>query len=100
MPPHDILPFLLATTAMLSVAGILILRPLTKRIGDMIELKARAKHPDPQLNSEDMTRLTDVVSRLTDRIESLEERQDFAERLLSGPDRSSARKPLREPLDG
>jgi hypothetical protein len=92
----------MAMTLMLSIAGVLILRPLTKRIGDMIELRAKAKHPHPdhQINSEDMERLTDVVSRLTDRIESLEERQDFAERLLYSDERATQRSRSREPLDG
>jgi hypothetical protein len=87
-------------TLIVSVAGVLILRPLTRRLGDMLEAKSRAKHQAPQLNSAELNRLTDVVSRLTDRIESLEERQDFAERLLASQDRSTSPRHLHHRSDG
>jgi hypothetical protein len=78
--PDVIAPFVITMTLILSVAGVFILRPLTKRIGDLIEATAREKRVRP--TNEEVDRLTEVVSRLTDRIETLEERQDFAERIL------------------
>jgi len=87
-------------TAILSVAGIIILRPLIRRMGDGMDSRARAKHKQPELSSEDIARLTDVMGRLTDRIESLEERQDFTERLLADHDRAPARARLRDPAEG
>ena len=100
MPPGDIAPFILAMTAILSIAGIIILRPLTRRLGEAMDLKARAKHKQPELSGEDIARLTDVMGRLTDRLESLEERQDFTERLLADQDRAPARARLRDPAEG
>ncbi len=100
IPPYDVAPFILAMTLILSVAGIIILRPLTKRLGNMMELKSRAKHQEPGISSEDVARLTDVMSRLTDRIESLEEKQDFTERLLAAHDRAPAQARLRDPSEG
>ncbi|HSG80666.1 MAG TPA: hypothetical protein VLC48_00330 [Gemmatimonadota bacterium] len=99
MPEHDVLPFLLGLSLIVSVAGVLILRPLTKRLGDTLDAKLRAKHQVPQLNNAELNRLTDVVSRLTDRIESLEERQDFTERLMASHDRAATHKKLHGPSD-
>jgi hypothetical protein len=87
-------------TAILSVAGIIILRPLTRRLGDALEAKSRAKHKQPELSGEEIARLTDVMGRLTDRIESLEERQDFTERLLSDQKRAPAQARLRDTAEG
>ena len=97
MPPSDLAPFIIAITLTLSVAAVFILRPLTKRLGDVIELKARERQARPQVSSEEIARVTHVVSRLADRIELLEERQDFAERLLSSREESAAQGRLREP---
>lgn len=82
---------------MLCTAGVIILRPLTKRLGDRFE---RERQAQSQLPSQEIARLTEVVSRLTDRIESLEDRQEFAERLLESLDRSDARARLRDSTQG
>ena len=82
MPPSDVAPLIIAMTLILSVTGIIILRPLARRLGDLIELRARAKDKQPELQNEQVERLTEMVSQLTDRLESMEERQEFAERLL------------------
>lgn len=90
MPPHDIAPLIIGMTLILSVSGIIILRPLAKRLGDLIELRTRAKEKQPEIDSEQLDRLTELVGRLTDRLESLEERQEFAERLLMDTDAAPA----------
>lgn len=96
MPPHDLAPFLLGMTLMLCTAGVIILRPLTKRLGDSIQARNRERAARSQLPSADVERLTEVVNRLTDRIESLEERQEFSERLLDSLDRTESRGRLRD----
>lgn len=96
MPASDLAPFMLAMTLILCTAGVIILRPLTKRLGDSIEARHRERAAQSQLPSAEIDRLTEVVSRLTDRIESLEERQEFAERLLDSLERPEARARLRD----
>lgn len=98
MPPWDLAPLIMGVTVTLSIAGVLILRPLAKHLGKTIEMRARARYERPQLSTEDIARLTDAVGRLADRIEALEDRQDFTERLLDRrqPD---ARAKLAEPSD-
>ncbi len=97
MPPHDLAPFLLGMTLMLCTAGVIILRPLTKRLGDSLAARHREREAQSQLPGPEVARLTEVVSRLADRIESLEERHDFAERLLDSLARPEARARLRDP---
>lgn len=89
-------PLILGVTITLSAAGVLILRPLAKRLGDLIEATAQNKRAESK--NEELTRITEVVGRLTDRIENLEERLDFNERVLSSLDRPGARR-LANPPD-
>jgi hypothetical protein len=97
MPPHDLAPFMLGMTLILCAAGVIVLRPLTKRLGDLIEARNRERAAQSQLPGAEIARLTEVVNRLTDRIESLEERQDFSERLLDSLEGPDARGRLRDP---
>jgi hypothetical protein len=96
MPPWDVAPLIMGVTVTLAVAGVLILRPLAKHIGKILEMRAHQRYERPQLSDEGIARLTDAVGRLADRMEALEERQDFTERLLDArqPD---ARAKLVEP---
>jgi hypothetical protein len=96
MPPYDVLPVVLGMTLMLCTAGVLILRPLTKRLGDLIETRTRERQAQAQIGPQELDRLADVVGRLTDRIESLEERQDFSERLLASLERPEPKAHLQD----
>ncbi len=88
-----IAPLILGVTITLLAAAVLILRPLAKRLGALIEATSRDKRVE--LKDDELNRLTEVVGRLTDRIEGLEERLDFNERVLTSLERpgsgSSAR---------
>ena len=97
MPP-DLAPLMMGITVTLAVAAVLILRPLAKHFGKVLEMRAQDRYERPQVSGEDLARLTDAVSRLTDRIETLEDRQDFAERLLDAR-RPDSRARLAEPGD-
>jgi len=81
-------PMIIVVTITLSIAGVLILRPLAKRLGDLIEITG---HRQPRgERSEDLTRLTEVIGHLADRMENLEQRQDFADRILISLERPGA----------
>ena len=90
-------PMIVVVTITLSTAGVLIFRPLAKRLGDLIEITGRRQSGG--LRSEDIARLTEVVGSLADRLEHLEQRQDFAERILVSMDRPAgeSQAQLREP---
>lgn len=73
--PGELIPIVL----FVSVAAVAILRPLTKRIGLMIErqYEQRAVADDPQ-----SARVIQLLERLVDRMDQLEDRVEFNERLL------------------
>jgi hypothetical protein len=74
--PGELIPIVL----FISVAAVAIFRPLTKRIGSVIEQSyadRKAAAPDPRFD-----RMVQLMERLVDRIDRLEERVDFQDRLL------------------
>ncbi len=73
--PGELIPIVF----MVSVAAVAIFRPLTKRIGRMVErsYEERKAGPDPQVQ-----RIMQLMERLVDRMDRLEDRLDFTERML------------------
>lgn len=72
--PEELIPIFLFA----SIAAVAIFRPLTKRIGLVIERAYEERtNPEPRLQ-----RLTELMERLVDRIDRLEDRLDFTERVL------------------
>ncbi|UCC82731.1 MAG: hypothetical protein JSW46_17445 [Gemmatimonadota bacterium] len=63
----------------LSIAAVAIFRPLTTRIGKVIEQSQAKKSvgQDPQIQ-----RIMQLMERLVDRMDRLEDRVDFTERVL------------------
>lgn len=88
--PEELIPIFLFA----SIAAVAIFRPLTKRIGLVIEraYEERRFNAEPQVN-----RLTELVERLVDRMDSLEDRLDFTERVLERQRAAAAL--TREPTD-
>lgn len=88
IPASDIAPMVIATVLTIAVAGTIILRgPLGRALARAIELGAGSgRSPD------DETRLAQLGHRIAEleagqaRLAELEERVDFAERLLARPD--------------
>jgi hypothetical protein len=81
MNPNDIAPMVVMTTFIVVGGGVLLLRPLAKRLGGLIDVmiaeRRRASVPD------DRDRLAAVLENLEQRLRLLEERQDFTDSLLS-----------------
>lgn len=72
----------------LSIAGVLILRPLTRPLGRYLDSLARDRAPGKgaaSLAPRDLERMTDLLDRLNTRIDLLEDRMQFVERLADGP---------------
>lgn len=89
--PDLIAPVVVSIAFFVSTAAVLIFRPLTKRIGDRI---AASKQPPPSVARPDPLELVELRQALEDtsaRLERLEQRLDFTERLLSGPRAAGAR---------
>ena len=78
----DMLTMLLSAivtiTLILTVAGTILLRPLSHRLGVLLEAMAREKN---QLQGKDDHRLRELLEAVEARVSLLEERQDFTEAL-------------------
>ncbi len=85
-PPEIVAPVIVSIALFVSTAAVLIFRPLTKRIGDRI---AATKQPPlaatPRADAAELVELRQALEDTSARLERLEQRLDFTERLLSGP---------------
>lgn len=79
-----IAPMIMMVVLTLTVGGVMVLRPIATRIGDLLELYAR----DRQAGLEnDIHQVKDLLETMDARLRLMEDRQDFTERLLSAGDR-------------
>ena len=83
-----IAPAVVSVVFILTVGGVLVLRPITKRLSELIELYAR----DRQSGLEgSVSQMQDLLETMNARLQLLEERQDFTERLLSSGEKGEQR---------
>lgn len=77
------------TVFILTTGAVIILRPITKRLTDLIELYSRDRQAGVQV---DLQQIKDLLETTNARLQLLEERQDFTDRLLA-PDPSTPKRP-------
>ncbi|HEU0298729.1 MAG TPA: hypothetical protein VFR37_04725 [Longimicrobium sp.] len=71
-------------TGILTTGGVLILRPISRRLGSYLDAATQARlRATPEA---DMARIHDLLSSIDGRLNQIEERQDFAEALISASD--------------
>lgn len=81
-------PTIVMVTGIVSTAGVLILRPISKRLGDLLEVMTRERRlPD---RGAEVAQLRDVMQSIDSRLALMEERQDFAEAILNSGQRPRA----------
>ena len=85
MDPEILAPLILTVVLTLTVGGVVLLRPIAKRLGDIVELMIRGKQGEAE---GELRRMGDLLETVSARMALLEERQDFTERLLGSPDRA------------
>lgn len=75
-----IAPMITSVVLIVTLGGVAVLRPIAKRVSDLLELYAR----DRQSGLEnDVGQMRDLLETMNARLQLMEERQDFTERLLS-----------------
>jgi hypothetical protein len=75
---------IIVCTAFLCASAVVLLHPLARRLGGLLDAMTEARlRPSPE---PEMARLSEVLNRIDGRLDQLEERQDFAEALLSATD--------------
>ena len=76
-------PVIVMVTAILTTGGVLIFRPLSKRLGALLEVMTAQKLKSMQGDPAEVTRIRELLTSIDGRLTLLEERQDFAEALSS-----------------
>lgn len=74
-------PMVATVVLILTAGGVLVLRPIAKRLSELLELYARDR---PSGVEGELGHMRDLLETMNARLQLMEERQDFTERLLSG----------------
>ena len=75
-----------------TVGGVVLLLPVSRRLGALLEAMTRERQDSPQVRGA-IARLRQSIDTLEDRLELLEEKQDFTEQLLGDRNRRRLRGP-------
>lgn len=75
--PGELIPIVLFICA----AAVAILAPISSKLGKLLEAMARERQ-HPQVDGAEMARVRTLVEHLTQRVELMEERIEFTERLV------------------
>lgn len=67
----------------LIVAGVILLFPISRKLGQLIDLRVHEKTKGAVRDGEDLRQLTARLSTIEERLEQLGERQEFTEKLLA-----------------
>jgi len=81
--PGIIAPMVVAIVGFVTTGAVLIFRPLTKRLGD--RLANSNQPPPPVLDPAELVSLRQALEETSARLERIEQRLDFTEKLLSTP---------------
>jgi hypothetical protein len=76
-----IAPMLVMLTLILTVGGVMVLRPIANRLGDLVEVLQQGR-ADPAI-AQSLEHLTHLLEAQDRRLEALEERQRFTDDLLA-----------------
>ena len=77
---EDIAPMVVAVVFIVTTGAVVILRPIAKRLTDLIELYSRDRQTGI---GGDVQHIRDLLETMNARLQLMEERQDFTERLLT-----------------
>jgi len=89
-----ITPMVISTVFIVTVGGVLVLRPISKRISELLELYSRDRQGGVESG---VLQIRDLLETMDARLHLMEERQDFTEKLLSSGGCSDASASAGEP---
>ena len=95
---ENIVMAIVSVTLFLTIGGVLVLRPIAKRVGDLLEVMTRERL-DPA-RSQEMEHVRDLLETVSSRMALLEERQEFTDRLLQSGSTARAPRLPSAPEDG
>ena len=89
---NDFAPMLVMMTLIITTGGVILLRPITKKLGTYLEVLAEERRQALQKasprESVDSARMLSLLESMDDRMQRLEDRQDFTDRLLTKRDQT------------
>ena len=83
----EVAPMVVAVVGFITIGGVLVLRPIAKKAGDLMEALARDKQGGLQ---NDVGQLRDILETMNARLTLMEDRLDFTERLMAGQKKPDA----------
>lgn len=91
MDPESIAPMIVAVTLILTTGGVVLLRPLAKRLGAYLDqaTQEKVRGADPHQAQTD-ERLVQLLEAMDSRLGRLEERVNFTEAMLLSRSRAEA----------
>ncbi len=81
-----IAPMIMGVVFMLTVGGVLVLRPLSKRFAELLESYAQDRQRGV---GSDIHQIRELMETMDGRLRLMEERQDFTEKLLQSGHRQT-----------
>ena len=88
-----IAPMIVAVVLIVTAGGVLVLRPIAKRLSEVLELYARERQSGLH---QEVAQIRDLLETMNARLGLMEDRQDFTERLIGSED-PGGRKSLDRP---
>lgn len=83
---EEILALMIPIVFILAMASVLILRPITKRLGDALHQMQQDRH-EARLDQGQLDQIRALVESMQERVELVEQRQGFFESLLESRSR-------------
>jgi hypothetical protein len=86
MDPSDVAPMVLGVFFFVTTAAVILLRPISRRLGSYLEVLAEERRralSSAPLDRSDTARIAQAVENLEKRLTAVEDQQDFTQRLLS-----------------
>lgn len=80
-----IAPMIVSIVLILTVGGVVLLRPLARRLGALLDVMVLEKSKTSSVQDRS---IADAIDTMNDRLSLLEERQDFTERLIASGERT------------
>ena len=86
MQPHEVAGLVvMVATLILAPAAVILLRPIAKHAGELLEQMAQERK-EGRVPGAELERLRSAVESVSDRLQLIEERQDFTESVLRSPE--------------
>jgi hypothetical protein len=82
----EIAPMIVAVFFIVTTGGVVLLRPITKKLGTYLEVLAEERRRSLEarpVDRGDAARLASALERIEDRLSHVEKNQDFTEKLLA-----------------